>query len=239
MIRCRLWITAGEGRLQSGWSKRHAERQIIVFTHDLDFVNDLHDMAEEKKLAKYRPLWSARAGGCWDRQRRVALERKASRTGSTSWRNPARAAKKLYDDNKEDEYNAEAAGIYNLRASWERGLEEIAFSRVVQRHRHYIDTKQLKKVSVLTEADCDVFHAGFKKCCDIVDAHDPSSGKNAAAPPPAEVLQDIEALQKLGEGSARQTKAIRIGWESYRKQVSFSDLARITARIRRTLWVIL
>jgi hypothetical protein len=108
----------------------------------------------------------------------------------------AHAAKKLYDDNKEDEYNSEAAGIYNnLRASWERALEDIVFFRVVQRHRDYIDPKHLKKVTVLNESDCDIFHAGFKKCCDIVDAHDPSSGRNAAAPPPGELVQDLQTLK--------------------------------------------
>jgi hypothetical protein len=66
---------------------------------------------------------------------------------------------------------------------------------VVQRHRDYIDTQNLKKASVLTGADCEAFHAGFKKCSDVVDAHDPSSGRNADAPPPNELMQDIQALK--------------------------------------------
>jgi hypothetical protein len=70
-------------------------------------------------------------------------------------------------------------------------LEDVAFSRVIQRHRDYIDTKLLKRVSVLTEADCDLFSAGFKRCCEIVDAHDPSRGKNATSLAPDEILKDI------------------------------------------------
>ncbi|HCL16531.1 MAG TPA: DNA repair protein, partial [Pseudomonas sp.] len=82
----------------------------------------------------------------------------------------ARAAKLLHDNNQEDEYAVEVAKLYNaLRATWERGLEDIAFVRVIQRHRDYINAKDLKKVSALTEADCDAFAAGFKKCCDIVE----------------------------------------------------------------------
>ena len=108
----------------------------------------------------------------------------------------ARAAKKLYDDQQEDEYRRAAADVYaNPRASWERGLEEIALARVVVRHRDYIDTKNLKKASVLVDADCDTFRAAFKKCSDIVSAHDPSSGRNAEVPPPDEILQDIQALK--------------------------------------------
>src|SRR3546814_19148893 len=76
----------------------------------------------------------------------------------------ARAAKLLHDNNQEDEYAVEVAKLYNsLRATWERGLEDIAFVRVIQRHRDYINAKDLKKVSALNEADYDAFAAGFNK----------------------------------------------------------------------------
>jgi hypothetical protein len=42
----------------------------------------------------------------------------------------ARAAKKLYDGQQEDQYRCAAAEVYaNLRASWERGLDYIALAR--------------------------------------------------------------------------------------------------------------
>src|SRR3546814_15887256 len=103
----------------------------------------------------------------------------------------------LHDNNQEDEYAVEVAKLYNsLRATWERGLEDIAFVRVIQRHRDYINAKDLKKVSALNEADCDAFAAGFKKCCDIVDAHDPSSGRNAAPPPPTDLRSEERRVGK-------------------------------------------
>jgi hypothetical protein len=57
---------------------------------------------------------------------------------------------------------------------------------------HHIDTKNLKRVSVLTDADCDTFRAAFNKCSDIVNAHDPSSGRKADAPLPDEIMRDIK-----------------------------------------------
>src|SRR5262249_2979954 len=171
-------------------------RQIIVFTHDLICVTDLVDMAAKAK----RPL------------RLLSVARGAAGTGIVAeglpWKGKSvedridklekalTAAKKLYDANDEDGYAREAADIYNnLRASWERTLEDIVFARVVQRHRDYIDHKALKKVTVLTESDCDLYHAGYKKCSDVVDAHDPSSGRNAVAPPPDEIKKDIQQLK--------------------------------------------
>ena len=203
--------------LDHRWRKQVAKRlveeaehrQIVVFTHDLIFVNDLHDLADEKKRALQLVTVSRGKAGAGMVSEGLPRKGKSIEDRIDKLEKTARAAKKLHEDNKEDEYSTEAAGIYNnLRASWERGLEEVAFSRVVQRHRDYIDTKQLKRVSVLTEADCDVFHAGFKKCCDIVDAHDPSSGRNAAPPPPDEILKDIEILKHWVKGLRDRQKKI-------------------------------
>ncbi len=171
-------------------------RQVIVFTHDLVFVNDLNDLATKAGSPLRLATLSRGAAGAgivsdglpWKAQR---VEDRIDKLEKD-----ARAAKVLYDNNQDGEYANEVAKLYNgLRASWERGLEDIAFFRVVQRHRDYINAKDLKKVSVLTEADCDTFTAGYKKCCDIVDAHDPSAGRNASPPPPADVLMDLQALK--------------------------------------------
>ena len=104
-------------------------------------------------------------------------------------------ARKVFDNDDEQEYETVAASIYDyLRATWERALEDVAFFRVVQRHRDYIETKHLKKVTVLTEADCNIFQANFKKCCGVIDAHDQSRTRNAGTPTPDEMLTDIQAL---------------------------------------------
>lgn len=193
-------VTSLDHRWRANVAKRlveeAAQRQVIVFTHDLIFVNDLYDLAHEKK----RPIkmLSVSRGKQGAGLVTDGLPWKAQKVEERidHLEKDAREAKKLYDNNQQEEYNREAASIYsNLRASWERGLEDVAFFRVVQRHRDYINTKDLKKASVLTEADCDAFHAGFKKCSDVVDAHDPSSGRNADAPPPNELMQDIQALK--------------------------------------------
>ncbi|MDO9072204.1 MAG: AAA family ATPase [Rubrivivax sp.] len=180
-----------------------AQRQVIVFTHDLVFVNDLVDRAERSGLPLRLNTVSRGPAGAGHVSDGLPWRAQSVEDRIDKLEKAARAAKALYESNREEEYAAEAARIYNLlRASWERAVEDIAFSRVVQRHRDYVNTKDLKKVSVLTDADCDAFAAGFKRCCDIVDAHDPSGGRNAAAPVPADVLHDIQAL-KLWASSLR------------------------------------
>jgi hypothetical protein len=173
-----------------------AVRQVIVFTHDLVFVNDLHDRAQEHKRPIRLATVSRGQAGAGLVSAGLPWAGTSVEDRIDKLEKEARAAKKLYDDQQEDEYRRAAADVYaNLRASWERGLEDIALARVVLRHRDYIDTKNLKRVSVLTDADCDTFRAAFNKCSDIVNAHDPSSGRNAEAPPPNEILQDIQSLK--------------------------------------------
>jgi energy-coupling factor transporter ATP-binding protein EcfA2 len=171
-------------------------RQVIVFTHDLVFVNDLNDHATKAGRAVRLTTLSRGAAGAGMVADGLPWKAQSVEDRIDKLEKAARVAKQLHDNNQEDEYAVEAAKLYNaLRATWERGLEDIAFFRVVQRHRDYINAKDLKKVSALTEADCDAFAAGFKKCCDIVDAHDPSRSRNAAPPPPVDLRQDIQALK--------------------------------------------
>jgi hypothetical protein len=108
----------------------------------------------------------------------------------------ARAAKDLYDKDEEEKYKNEAIAVYTgLRSTWERTVQEVIFNRVVLRHRDYIEAKKLKKVTALSTTDCDSFEIGYKKCCGIIESHDPSEGRNAGVPSPAELLKDINALK--------------------------------------------
>ncbi|UIY24832.1 hypothetical protein LZK76_02965 [Rhizobium leguminosarum] len=100
----------------------------------------------------------------------------------------AREARKL-------RYRDAAAKIYDrLRATWERGLEDVAFAGVIHRHRDYIDTKNLRRVTVIEDADVETFRKNFKKCRYLVEAHDPSRARDSAVPPPDDILADIKIL---------------------------------------------
>ena len=171
-------------------------RQIVVFTHDLVFVNDLLDMASAKAQTPKLITLTREQSGAGVVNDGLPWKIKSVEDRIDKLEKDAATAKAAYDKHDDNAYREQTSRIYNhLRATWERALEDIAFFRVVQRHRDYIETKNLKKASVLIEADCDAFHAGFKKCCDVVDAHDPSAGRNAEAPPPHEVRTDIQGLK--------------------------------------------
>ena len=184
-------------------------RQVVVFTHDLIFTNDLMVRAESEGTPyKCLNLSRGSAGvgvvseglpwrGAKVKERVDTLEKEAS------------AAKKLYDGHEESDYRRAAHNFYNrLRSSWERALEDIVFAGVVMRHRDYIDTKRLHEVLALSETDVGIFQFNFKKCCDYVDAHDPSRGRDAEAPDPKELQDDLYRFKVWSEDLRRRCNAI-------------------------------
>lgn len=185
------------------------ERQIIVFTHDLVFVNDLNDSASSQGIpAKLTNLSRGPEGTGivgdglpWDH---AGVKARLDRLEKDQ-----RAAKALFDANDEDGYRSSAVRLYGfLRATWERALEEIAFAGVLIRHRDYIDTKNLRKVTALLEKDAEAFRAAFKKCSDIIEAHDRSRVRNAEPPPPSEISDDIEALKNWASALRSRQSAV-------------------------------
>lgn len=193
-------VTSLDHRWRSKVAKRLAKeaetRQVVVFTHDMIFVNDLLQMATTKDIPVgishlsrgqnsvgiVCPDLPWTASGVPDRIDK--LEKKA------------RDAKILFDANDDEGYKSAASSLYSgLRATWERALEDIVFANVIMRHRDYINPKGLKRVTALEDSDVEVFQEGFQKCHDFVDAHDPSRGHDLEAPEPQEIMQDIKALK--------------------------------------------
>jgi hypothetical protein len=177
--------------------KEAAQRQVIVFTHDLVFLNDIKGFAFDEGVenAAFSLHPSGDRVGLVDLSLPWAGANVAQRLDTLE--KDARATRILFEANKDADYAKKTSSIYSsLRSTWERALEDIAFADVVQRHRDYIKTKDLMKVIVLEKADVQTFQKGFQKCSQQTEAHDPSRGRNAEPPPPDEVWRDI---QELGE----------------------------------------
>ncbi|OKO69730.1 DNA repair protein [Bradyrhizobium sp. NAS80.1] len=185
-----------------------ANRQVIVFTHDLVFVNDLTDAADQSKTPVLQVSLSRGPSGAGVVASGLPWAAAKVRDRVDKMEKDVRAAKVLYDKGDETAYKEEVHRIYsNLRRTWERAIEDVAFHGVILRHRDYVNTKYLRKATALTPEDCDGFDKGFQKCCDQTDAHDPSRGRNAAPPSPDELLKDVQAVRIWADDiRARQNK---------------------------------
>lgn len=189
--------------LDHGWRQKVAERlvqeaknrQIIVFTHDLVFLNDLQSLSERMSVVcnEISLSLSQKGAGIVTNGLPWIGQRVSHRLDTLE--KEARAAKIIYDSQDDEAYADAVSRFYNrLRSTWERALEDVAFCNVIQRHRDYINAKELRKVAELDPSDVTAWQVGFKICCDITDAHDPARGRNAPAPPPGDMLKHVQFL---------------------------------------------
>ena len=79
-----------------------------------------------------------------------------------------------------------------LRATLESIIERVVFADVVFRYRSYINVKKLRKVIGFPTSECDELLRLYKRCCDVTEAHDAASGKQAPVPEPGDLHKDIK-----------------------------------------------
>ncbi|MBY0544098.1 MAG: AAA family ATPase [Gammaproteobacteria bacterium] len=170
-------------------------RQVIVFTHDLVFLNDIEDSAENKGvnfLSQHLTRTPKTVGVVNDNLPWVGM---STETRIDTLEKEARKLRNERDNLTQEEYNSKAGTFYdNMRAAWERALEEVGLSHVIMRHRDYINAKNLNKISALDLAACQAWYQGWSRCCDYINSHDPARGRNQALPEPQKLLDATAEL---------------------------------------------
>lgn len=190
--------------LDHKWRVRVAERlaeeaktrQVVVFTHDLIFLNDLDEAAKHQGVSfnsKHIKSTPELAGLIDDNLPWEGMKLAARIDAMEKTARVLRDERGRFDD---ESYKRKAREFYShLRASWERGLEEIALSNTVMRHRDYIKSTNVKNLAALTPVLCKTWSDNFKSCCDYTESHDTSRGRAQELPEPNELLEDVEKLK--------------------------------------------
>lgn len=170
------------------------ERQVVVFTHDIFFLNVLMFEAAALGLTpKALTLNQTPEGfGVADEALPFAGANVSQRVGML--RNKLVECAKKYKAGDQAGYRLHARDLYNdLRMAWERGVEEVLLNEVVLRFRKGVETNRLKKVAVEIE-DVTAITAGMAKCSNYT-GHDGAQEANIAPPSPDEMEADINALE--------------------------------------------
>jgi wobble nucleotide-excising tRNase len=173
-------------------AKESKNRQVIVFTHDAVFLNDLKTESEHlNNNTEFQFLeWNngvpgyVQEGLPWDcKSPKDRLDRlsKLQKEIERSW-NPHPSEKNASEISKAYSW---------LRATIERIVERVVFGDVVFRFRSYVKLKGLETVVGFTQDECTEIQRLFQKCCDITDAHDKAQGKQASVPTPTDLATDI------------------------------------------------
>lgn len=176
-------------------AKESLTRQVIVFTHDLFFLNVLvHEARALGMEPACRSLRRAPAGyGVADES--MPFEGASTKDRVGILRQMLVEANRLRKANDDKGYKREARDIYaHLRMSWERAVEELLFNNVVLRFRKGVETNRLNKVTV-DPADVETITKNMGKCSNYT-GHDGAIQANLATPLPPEIEQDINALDE-------------------------------------------
>lgn len=170
------------------------ERQVVVFTHDIFFLNVLMFEANALGLApKALTLNQTPEGfGVAEETLPFAGANVSQRVGML--RNKHVECGRRFKAGDQAGYRLLARDLYNdLRMAWERGVEEVLFHEVVLRFRKGVETNRLKKVTVEPE-DVTAITAGMSRCSNYT-GHDGAQEANVAPPSPDEMEKDINALE--------------------------------------------
>jgi len=180
------------------------DRQVIVFTHDLAFYNDLADAAGELQVPwKQVEVTNSPEGYGYVRADEVPWERQSVTTRLKKLEDDLPRLEALY--NSGDSSYAEQSEHFcvQLRKTWERFVEADVLNGVVTRFGYEIKTLSLKR-AVVTDDLYEKIFWGVKRV--NPGAHD---GAPAAKPPPlkpTELKECIASLRQLREDTKQAAK---------------------------------
>lgn len=189
-----------------------AQRQVVVFTHDIYFLCLL---AEEAKLAAVPIVTQSltrRAEGFGVVDPELPFEGKSTSKRIKALKAQHQTIAKLHRDGEEQQHQRQTVDAYfRLRMAWERAVEEILLREVILRFRKGVETQRLAGV-VVEDGDYAQVYAGMAKCSNY--AHDKALQGGVAVPDPDELLADImaldawrETIEKRGKMTAAKRKA--------------------------------
>ena len=175
-----------------------SKRQVIVFTHDTSFLGQLRDELDEN-ATNHRLMYLerdrdsvgyVREGLPWGHQdykeRLTSLEARqqdlSGRWSPYPSEDLTRQLRHLYSD---------------LRATVERVIQDVVFNGVVARYRDWVKVNKLKSVIGFSISEHDDIARIYKRCCDVIDSHDPSSDRGISLPSASDLGSDIQELRQL------------------------------------------
>jgi energy-coupling factor transporter ATP-binding protein EcfA2 len=169
-----------------------AQRQVIVFTHDIYFLCLLAEKAKLAGTAITTQSLTRRAEGFGVSDPELPFEGKNASKRIGALKAQHQTIAKLHKDGEEQEHRKQTLDAYfRLRMAWERAVEEVLLREVILRFRKGVETQRLAGV-VVEDGDYAQVNTGMAKCSNF--AHDTALLGGIAVPDPDELLADINAL---------------------------------------------
>lgn len=170
-------------------------RQVIIFTHNLVFFNEV--VSEAARVGDAAPLIKSVVAKTQSEGFGVIRENSEPWVADLNarietWRKRAKELKSVTDFDT-DEYRRRAKDFYSdLRESWERAVEELVLAKTVVRFVPDVMTGRLKDVTV-TDEDYRIIFFTMKRASER-SGHDMSAGRDIPQPSPDDMEVDLKML---------------------------------------------
>jgi energy-coupling factor transporter ATP-binding protein EcfA2 len=187
-----------------------ANRQVIVFTHDLAFLFELNRAADDAQPRPHVAVSSVsrgidKAGYCRSeppfKARRVA-DIMASLTRQLA------NERFHFDQGNQDAWRETVKKIAGtLRDTWEIAVEDVV-GYVIRRLSNEVKTAGLVKMTAITVPDCEGMRDGFGRCSELL--HSAAAALNRPLPRPEALAAEIDALSRWADDLRQRQDAARL-----------------------------
>ncbi|HOO50074.1 MAG TPA: AAA family ATPase [Alphaproteobacteria bacterium] len=189
------------GRFAKRIASEAQKRQVIIFTHDVVFLSQIRSECAKLNINPLTYFLEENVGFFGNVAKGLPWMHKSFGERIDQLEKAHKALEKLpWPASPSEELAGKIIRQYSfLRATIERIVQDLILNGTVQRFRDYIEVKKLDQVVGLERAVVDEVFRLYKRCNDIIEAHDPASVKNDPPPTPDELKNDIKDLKYLIE----------------------------------------
>ena len=184
-----------------------AKRQVIVFTHDIYFLNLLIEKAKWAGVPTSTKMLVKNSEGFGVAESDLPFEGKNTGERIGALKADHQEIEKIFKNGDEQKSREQTTKAYlKLRMAWERAVEEVLLQKVILRFRKGIETQRLAGV-VVEEEDYAKVNYGMAKCSNYAHDNAPIVGI-AAAPRPDDLLADIMELEEWLKEVNKRSKEV-------------------------------
>ena len=169
-------------------------RQVIVFTHDILFLQFLRDHASREGVACAHQYVrrDVAAGVCSPELPWIAMNT-SDRIGAL--KNMWQAVEKVYRTEGPNAYEREGREMFGLlREAWEHAVGEVLLNDVIDRFRVSIQTQKTRSLYDIEKTDCETIDDAMTECSRWLRGHDPAAADAGPFPAPDALLSRIQQL---------------------------------------------
>lgn len=169
-------------------------RQVIIFTHDLAFLDRLTEFAELDKVDYMVQTLICGGHGPGKCEDRLPWFAQKTRERLSDLRERVEKARKVFEEEGGMAYEDCVRAIYeHLRQTWERAIEEHLLNDAVRRYSRKVQTQRLKAAyKRFSQSEYMEIDRHYSRASNF--AHDQPSAGPMALPDPDAMLADIEHL---------------------------------------------